>query len=90
MENKEQQINQLFQMKCKSRSTAFVMATLLGPAGYLYASIPGGLVLLILTIVSWPTIFGPILFWFISILFAPLEVKRWNKKLLAEMNLKYG
>jgi len=88
--DKEQQINQLFQMKCKSRSTAFVMAALLGPAGYLYASIPGGLVLLILAIVSLPTIFGPIFVWLISMMFAPLEVKRANKKLLAEMQLKYG
>jgi len=77
-------------MKCKSRSTAFVMATLLGPLGYMYASIPGGLVLFILAIVSLPTIFGPIVFWLISIMFAPLEVKRANKKLLAEMQLKYG
>ena len=90
MENKEQQINQLFQMKCKSRSTAFVMAALLGPLGYIYASIPKGLVLFILSLVSWQTIVGPIFFWLISIMFAPLEVKRANKKLLAEMQLKYG
>ena len=90
MENKEQQIDQLFKMKCKSRSTAFIMAALLGPLGYMYASIPGGLVLFILAIISLPTMFGPIFVWLISMMFAPLEVKRANNKLLAEMQLKYG
>jgi hypothetical protein len=53
----------------KSRWISFVLTLLFGPLGLLYSSIAGGLILLVIAIVTIPTIVGPIVCWVLAIAF---------------------
>ncbi len=44
----------------KSRGVSFSLTLLSGPIGLLYATIPGGLILIVVALVTAPTIIGPV------------------------------
>lgn len=47
----------------KSKTTAFLLAFLLGPLGVMYGSLLSGFILLVLTIVTASTVILPLIFW---------------------------
>ena len=63
----------------KSRLTSFVLTLLLGPLGLLYGSAAGGVILIILALVSAPTIIGPVICWVLAIAIGDSSVYKHNK-----------
>ena len=63
----------------KSYWASFFLTLFLGPLGLLYSSIAGGLILLIVAIVTALTVFVPIICWVISIPLGLYTTYRHNK-----------
>lgn len=68
----------------KSVATALLFTVILGPLGLLYASLRGGIVMLLLglVVVSSKLIFPIILLWVICCVWAVKSVENYNKKIL--------
>ncbi len=68
----------------KSVAGALWFSVLLGPVGLLYASSPGGIVMIIVGfVVGCSKLFVPILLvWLISCVWSVLAVNRYNKKII--------
>ena len=62
----------------KSRTLAVLLAVFLGPLGVLYASGIGGLILIVLTIATAPTVVFPICLWVIGWIVADSAVAKHN------------
>jgi hypothetical protein len=65
----------------KSRTASFFLTLVLGPIGLLYTSIAGGVVLFLLAIITFPTIFGPIICWLLAICYGDHATVRHNQSL---------
>ena len=65
--------------KQRSPLIAFLLAALLGPLGFTYTNLIGGLLSIILAVATLWTIFVPIIIWILCALFAPLIVMSYNK-----------
>lgn len=65
----------------KSRAVSFLLTLLLGPLGLLYSSIAGGIILIIVAVVSAPTIIGPIVCWLLAILIGDHCTHKHNKSI---------
>ena len=63
----------------KSRITSFLLTLLLGPLGLLYSSVIGGIVLLIIAILSAPTLIGPMVCWFLAVIIGDSATHKHNK-----------
>ena len=63
----------------RSPLTAFILAALLGPLGFTYTNLIGGLLAIILAVATLWTIFVPVIIWILCALFAPLIVMSYNK-----------
>ena len=63
----------------KSRMTSFILTVFFGPLGLLYTSVIGGLVLTIIAMVTFPTIYGPLICWFLAILIGDSAAHSHNK-----------
>ena len=70
----------------KSRILSFFLTLLLGPVGLLYTSIVGGIIMIILVIVSATTYIGPIILWILSIALGDYFAYKYNQRLLAQSN----
>lgn len=69
--------------KAKSTGTAFILAFLFGPLGLLYATVPGGLIMIVLALILFfvlPLV-GPIITWIVSIIWAVAAANAANSKL---------
>lgn len=58
-----------------------VLTLLLGPLGLLYASVPWGLMLIVVAVVTAGSIIGPIICWFVAILVGDHYVYKHNKNI---------
>ncbi|PTY35975.1 hypothetical protein BGP77_01225 [Saccharospirillum sp. MSK14-1] len=65
----------------KSYLITFLLTVFLGPLGLLYSSIAGGLILLIIALSTFFTVFMPILCWLLSIPLGLYATYRHNKGL---------
>lgn len=65
----------------KSRTTSFLLTLFLGPLGLFYSSVAGGLALLIIAIVSIPTVIGPAICWILAIAIGDHCTRRHNQGL---------
>jgi ABC-type transport system involved in multi-copper enzyme maturation permease subunit len=63
----------------KSRVTSLILTLLLGPLGLLYSSVFGGIVLLLIAILSAPTLIGPFVCWFLAIIIGDSATHKHNK-----------
>jgi len=74
----------------KSMGVALILTILFGPLGLLYASVPGGIILIILTLVIALITFGigALVGWLASIIWAAIAVSSHNRKVDA-MASKY-
>ena len=63
----------------KSRGVSFLLTLLLGPLGLLYSSVAGGIILIIVAIISAPTIIGPIACWLLAIAIGDHATHKHNK-----------
>lgn len=73
----------------KSRGASFALTLLLGPLGLLYATVPGGIILTVVAILTSPTIIGPIVCWIVAMATGDYAVKEHNAavhQLTATMN----
>lgn len=79
-------------MRCngKSRITSLILTLLLGPIGLLYSSIAAGIVLLVLVIVTAPTVIGPIGFWLFSVALGDHLTYSFNKRVKMDFKIKSG
>ena len=68
----------------KSMGVALILTILFGPLGLLYATVPGGLVLLLLTfVIGIATLGVGFLFgWIVSIIWAVIAVNSHNEKIM--------
>ena len=65
----------------KSRTTSAVLTILLGPLGLLYASPGAAVLLIIVALVSAPTVIGPLLCWIGAIAWGDHATQRHNESL---------
>jgi uncharacterized OB-fold protein len=65
----------------KSRGVSFILTLLAGPLGLIYANATWGIVLTVIAIATSPTIVGPVVIWFISILAGDSMVHKHNQSL---------
>ena len=54
-------------LNLKSELVSFLLTFFFGPVGLFYSSFAGGVALLLLTAATFPTVIGPIICWFLSI-----------------------
>lgn len=66
--------------RVRSPLSAFLLAAFLGPVGFMYTNLIGGLVLIILTVVTLWTIAVPLAVWLLCAASAPFIVASFNKK----------
>jgi hypothetical protein len=62
----------------KSRGASFALTLLLGPLGLLYATVPGGIVLTVVAILTAPTGIGPIVCWIVAMATGDYAVREHN------------
>nr|VFJ66140.1 MAG: hypothetical protein BECKDK2373B_GA0170837_11613 [Candidatus Kentron sp. DK] len=70
----------------KNMGISLILTILFGPLGMLYSTIPGGIIMMILSLIVGILTAGaglPIT-WLISIIWGAMAVSRWNKNLLAK------
>jgi hypothetical protein len=90
---REEKINQYVKANGKSAVFAFLLALLLGPFGYLYVNVVGGLIMILIVMVGRVAGGGDtaqgllIILWVISFIMAPIQVRAKNKALLAQADL---
>lgn len=73
----------------KSRGVSFALTLLFGPIGLLYATIPGGLILIVVAMVTAPTIIGPVVCWIVAMATGDYAVQQHNaavRQLAATLN----
>ena len=63
----------------KSRLTSLVLTALLGPLGLMYSSVVGGFVMLLLIVVTLPTVIVPIALWVFCIMLGDHATHKHNK-----------
>ena len=88
---RQERIDQYVKMSRKSVVVAIVLAVLFGPIGYLYASVVGGVILILLAVIlamSTPSLV--VIAWVLSVLFAPFGVTAYNRRKRAEAELMAG
>ncbi|MTI12061.1 hypothetical protein [Sansalvadorimonas verongulae] len=71
----------------KSRSLSFFLTFFLGPLGLLYSHIVGAIILIVIAIVTAPSIIGPIICWVLSIAIGDHCTHKHNKALEEFKNL---
>jgi hypothetical protein len=69
----------------KSMGVAILLTILFGPLGMLYATIPGALVMIVVSVLVAIVTFGLglLITWPISIIWAAIATSRYNRRLLA-------
>jgi hypothetical protein len=65
----------------KSRLASFFLTLLLGPLGLMYSSVVGGIVLLIIAILSAPTLVGPLVCWFLAVVIGDSATHKHNRNI---------
>jgi hypothetical protein len=63
----------------KSRTISLLLTILLGPLGLVYGSGAGGVILIIVAIVTAPTLIGPVICWVLAIAVGDHCVYKHNK-----------
>jgi hypothetical protein len=63
----------------KSRLVSLFLTLLLGPLGLMYSSVIGGLILLVIAIFTIPTVFGPLICWFLAVVIGDSATHKHNK-----------
>lgn len=63
----------------KSRTTSFFLTLFLGPLGLLYSSVVGSLILIVLAIITAPSIIGPLVCWVMAIAIGDHCTHKHNK-----------
>jgi len=89
---RQQRIDAYMANHSKSPITAFLLAFLFGPLGYLYTSLMGGFFLVLLTI-GLALLIDPVVTvvpWLLGIVAAPIETYSVNKKRRSEADLMAG
>ena len=71
----------------KSQILGFVLTVLFGPLGLFYSSWVAALILCLIAIVSFSTIFVPVICWLLAIVIGFLTVRRHNQKVKATAKL---
>ena len=66
-------------MKTKSRLVSFILTVLLGPLGLFYSSAAGAVILIVLAVVTLPTVVGPFVCWGLAVLWGDTAAHRHNK-----------
>lgn len=74
----------------KSKLLGFLLAVVLGPLGYMYASFKGGVILSALAVLAAPTIIVPVACWLLAIVMAPVSVGKHNRNVEMTINLLGG
>lgn len=74
----------------KSYVLALILTVLLGPLGLLYASAVGGIILIVLAVVTFPTVIGPIAAWALAVLVGLFAVYRHNKGIDTALGVMSG
>ena len=89
---REERIEAYVKAHAYERSTAFVLALVLGPIGYLYANPWGGVIMLGLIVITG-AMFYPLgivmglICWMTAIIMAPIDVKNRNAQIRARAEL---
>jgi hypothetical protein len=65
----------------KSRLVSLILTLLLGPLGLMYSSVIGGLILLVIAILSAPTLVGPLVCWFLAVVIGDSATHKHNKSI---------
>lgn len=65
----------------KSRGISFLLTLLLGPLGLFYSTIAGALILFVITIVTAPSIIGPVICWILAIIIGDHYTHKHNKNI---------
>ena len=83
MENTTQQTTVIVVGKQKSVAVAFILAFFFGPLGLLYASVAGGIIMMVLGVIIgiFTLGIGLIVAWVASIIWAVVAANMANKKL---------
>jgi hypothetical protein len=71
----------------KSRLVSFVLTLIFGPLGLFYSSLAGGLVLLIVAVITAASIIGPIICWVLAIAIGDHCTYKHNKNIAEIKNL---
>ncbi|PTC02020.1 hypothetical protein C9980_25320 [Vibrio mediterranei] len=71
----------------KSRLVSFVLTLIFGPLGLFYSSLAGGLVLLIVAVITAGSIIGPIICWILAIAIGDHCTYKHNKNIAEIKNL---
>jgi hypothetical protein len=71
----------------KSVAGALLFSVILGPVGLLYASVLGGVILIVLTLTAITGKFytATAIFWLISCVISVTAVNRYNKKIIRQL-----
>lgn len=64
----------------KSRTTSFLLTLLLGPLGLLYAAPMAGIILIVVAVLTAPTIVGPVVCWVLAIAWGDHAAHRANEQ----------
>ncbi len=64
----------------RSPITAFILAASLGPVGFIYTNLIGGLIAIILSVATFSTIAVPLSVWVLCAALAPLIVFLYNRR----------
>ena len=77
--------------KQKSVGTAFLLAFLFGPLGLLYASIAGGLIMFVVSLILFflLPIVGAILCWIVCIIWAVVASQNANKNISSNITINH-
>ncbi|MCG6308974.1 hypothetical protein K6U49_10300 [Vibrio alginolyticus] len=71
----------------KSRLTSFLLTLFFGPLGLFYSSLAGGIVLLVVAVLSAGTIIGPVICWVLAIAIGDHCTYKHNKNIIEIKNL---
>lgn len=63
----------------KSRLASLLLTVLLGPLGLMYSSVVGGFILLVIAILTIPTVFGPLICWGLAVIIGDGATHKHNK-----------
>jgi hypothetical protein len=85
-----QKIEQYVEAHSKSAGIAFLLALFFGPIGYLYASPIGGVIMILISLVSLSTVVVPVIAWLLCMILAPIHASHYNNQLRAKAEMLTG
>ena len=87
MDTQDQAIQRYIEDRKKNLVTAWVLALFFGPLGLMWVNLFYGIILTVVAVIGYSTIFVPVICWILAMFDAPFAASKHNQRVASEAAL---